>query len=329
MIAASSVKSADRISHHEDRAIVSNVSLVYVTSLYCSEIFSLFFSINATISSLTRASRRNTRHRDKRALLMVKLGFSVVAPMRETIPFSTNGRSVSCWALFHRWISSRKTIVGLLFAKFDLALVMIFMISSFFDTTPERWKKSPSDSFDITYARVVFPVPGHHQNIIDGMREERTNFRITPSLPISFSWPTISSKELGRKSDGSGVSIGWRQKEWLDCIQSRENGNQTGKKQVDWKNINREYTRIIIHVISMWLTSWELAATITLYTIIFVILMIFMELRLRVLHKHHAQKIHPVDDSWLVEIDRKLRFFVHSLFFMVYILSVSLIVLIV
>src|SRR2546430_4179672 len=38
-------------------------------------------------------------------------GFSVVAPISVTMPFSTHGRKSSCWARLNRWISSQKRIV--------------------------------------------------------------------------------------------------------------------------------------------------------------------------------------------------------------------------
>src|SRR5437879_5491769 len=56
-------------------------------------------------------SSTNTRHRDSSAPVSSKLGFSVVAPMRVTIPFSTHGRKASCCALLKRWISSQNRIV--------------------------------------------------------------------------------------------------------------------------------------------------------------------------------------------------------------------------
>src|SRR5438132_9461915 len=50
----------------------------------------------------------NTRQRDSSAPVNSKLGFSVVAPMRVTTPFSTQGRKASCCARLKRWISSQK-----------------------------------------------------------------------------------------------------------------------------------------------------------------------------------------------------------------------------
>ena len=45
------------------------------------------------------------------ALLTSKYGFSVVAPIRMTVPFSTHGSRASCCALLKRWTSSTKRIV--------------------------------------------------------------------------------------------------------------------------------------------------------------------------------------------------------------------------
>jgi hypothetical protein len=41
------------------------------------------------------------RERDTSALFTSKYGFSVVAPIRMRMPFSTWGRSASCWALLN------------------------------------------------------------------------------------------------------------------------------------------------------------------------------------------------------------------------------------
>src|SRR2546430_10188565 len=56
-------------------------------------------------------SSTNTRHRDNSGWVSSKLGFSVVAPISVTMPFSTQGRKASCCALLKRWISSQNRIV--------------------------------------------------------------------------------------------------------------------------------------------------------------------------------------------------------------------------
>ena len=43
--------------------------------------------------------------------LTSKKGFSVVAPIRISVPSSTPGSNASCWFLAKRWISSRKSTV--------------------------------------------------------------------------------------------------------------------------------------------------------------------------------------------------------------------------
>ena len=63
------------------------------------------------MSSLESGSNWKMRLRLTSGLLMVKKGFSVVAPTRITTPSSTPGKSTSCWALLKRWISSMKSSV--------------------------------------------------------------------------------------------------------------------------------------------------------------------------------------------------------------------------
>jgi len=105
---------------------------------YLSCIFSLFFSRNTITSSGRIGSRTYVLHRERRALITVKLGFSVVAPMSVIIPFSTHGRSTSCCDLDQRCISSRKSIVCCPHLKLFCALEIILTTSSFFERTPER-----------------------------------------------------------------------------------------------------------------------------------------------------------------------------------------------
>ena len=62
-------------------------------------------------SSAPSGWRTTTRQRDNRGALTSNEGFSVVAPIRVTVPSSTAGNSASCWALLKRWISSTKRTV--------------------------------------------------------------------------------------------------------------------------------------------------------------------------------------------------------------------------
>ena len=66
-----------------------------------------------------------------------------------------------------------------------------------------------------------------------------------------------------------------------------------------------------------------------LYTILFAILVIFMELRLNVLHRRHTEKIRPIATSGLGKLDGQLKTFIRILFFVVYVISVLLIVIII
>lgn len=150
-------------------------------------------------------------------MITVKLGFSVVAPMRVMIHFSTHGRSTSCCDLFQRWISSRKRIVCLPSLKFFCAFAMIFTTSSFFDRTPERWKNSPSSEFEMTRASDVFPHPGGHQRRIEGSLPASINFLIDFPGPIRWDCPTRSSRDSGRRSEARGV-IFFSKREFMEGI---------------------------------------------------------------------------------------------------------------
>ncbi len=172
---------------------------------YLSCIFSLFFSRNTRISSVLIGSRTYVRDLERRALITVKLGFSVVAPMRVIIHFSTHGRSTSCCDLLHLWISSRKRIVCRHSWKFLCAFVIILTTSSFLERTPERWKNSASRELDITRARLVFPHPGGHQKIIEGIFHASIKRRIDFHGPIRWLCPTRSSIDSGRRREASGV----------------------------------------------------------------------------------------------------------------------------
>ncbi len=172
---------------------------------YRSAIFSIFFSRNSMISSSLIDSRIYVRHRERRALITVKLGFSVVAPMRVMIPFSTQGRRTSCWDLVHLWISSRKRIVCRPDLKLAWAFAIILMTSSFFASTAERWKNSASRDCDMTLARLVFPHHGGPQRRIEGSRPASMNFLIGFPSPIRWDCQTRSLKFSGRRSEARGV----------------------------------------------------------------------------------------------------------------------------
>ena len=89
------------------RASVS-LSLIFLVFKYLSSVMALW-SI-ASRSSFPKGFRIYTWHRDSKAGITSKLGFSVVAPIRVTQPFSTAPKRESCWDLLKRWISSIKSI---------------------------------------------------------------------------------------------------------------------------------------------------------------------------------------------------------------------------
>ena len=195
-----------RRSHPQSLAISVYVSISpKIIFGYRSSILVLFFSRKSTTSSGRMGSSMYVLHRDSRALITVKLGFSVVAPMRVMIPFSTHGRRTSCCDLDQRWISSRNNIVCCPEWKLFCALEMIFTTSSFFERTHERWKNSASSEFAITRASEVFPHPGGHQRRIDGSLPASMNLRIDLPTHTRCCWPTRSSSCSGLRSEASGV----------------------------------------------------------------------------------------------------------------------------
>src|SRR5436305_2444782 len=129
----------------------------------------------------------NVLQRDNRALCTLNEGFSVVAPISVTVPFSTGPRKTSCWLLLNleresvvsltgvkkgrtdRWISSQNIIVFLPARPSSLlASAKIFLHS----TTPElvlfiSMKRLPT-ILAITLAMIVLPVPALPQRIIFG-----------------------------------------------------------------------------------------------------------------------------------------------------------------
>ena len=62
--------------------------------------------------SSVRGRRVRTRVRESSAETTSNDGFSVVAPTKVTVPFSTCGRMASCWALLKRCTSSTKRTVS-------------------------------------------------------------------------------------------------------------------------------------------------------------------------------------------------------------------------
>ena len=174
---------------------------------YALSILGIWAVMNLLISSDLIASKTKILHLERRALLILKLGFSVVAPIKVITPFSTNGNNVSCWALFQRWISSKKISVCFPYFWFNSAWSRIFLRSSFLLVTPERINASAWIVSAIILARVVFPHPGGPRKSIEGtfpcLRKEDSGL----SAHIICSWPTNSSIFWGLRSDESGSDM--------------------------------------------------------------------------------------------------------------------------
>ncbi len=129
---------------------------------FCSAFFSSWIS-----SSTDSACKTKTLHRDNSAELISKEGFSVVAPMRIMLPFSTKGRNASCCALLKRWISSTNTIVFSPMSRLPSARDMTSLISLIPLVTALKSMKSALVFSAMILASVVFPTPGGPQKIME------------------------------------------------------------------------------------------------------------------------------------------------------------------
>ena len=94
-------------------------------------------------------------------LITSKYGFSVVAPIRITVPASTHGSSASCCALFQRCTSSTNRMVR---RPYRSACWPASLIASRRSLTPASTAlmamKCARVVLAMTRARVVLPVPG-------------------------------------------------------------------------------------------------------------------------------------------------------------------------
>ncbi len=170
-------------------------------------ILSLLVTMKERISCSVNFSNTNTLHLLSSALLIVKLGFSVVAHIKIIVHFSTKGSKTSCWALFRRWISSRKIMVCLPYWWFSFACSISLVTSSFLLVTPDKGKKSAWRDCEIICAIVVLPHPGGPQKIIEGILLFCKKTRIGLFSPTRCTCQTNSSKLLGLRSEAIGSNI--------------------------------------------------------------------------------------------------------------------------
>lgn len=136
-----------------------------------------------------------------------KEGFSVVAPMRMMLPFSTKGRKASCCALLKRWISSTKTMVFSPKRRFSSASCITPRISLMPLVTAEKLMNLARVWLAMTWARVVFPTPGGPQKIMEETMSCWMILRSTFPSPKRCCCPTTSSMVWGRSRAGSGWAI--------------------------------------------------------------------------------------------------------------------------
>ena len=220
--AISSVDSALRASPLANPAIASTSSGAIST-------FSLpnpRSSLSARVSSDTRsaadsACKTNTLHRDKSAPFTSNDGFSVVAPIRIILPFSTNGRNASCCALLNLCISSTKSIVRSPNRRPFSASVMTCFISLIPLVTAEK-----STNFDLVLpaiirASVVLPTPGGPQNIIEPTVSFSISRRSILPSPSKCFCPQNSSSVRGLSRDASGCENSFSKKVGVSIISHR------------------------------------------------------------------------------------------------------------
>ena len=119
------------------------------------------------ISASSSAFRMNTRHRDNSAEFISKEGFSVVAPTRMMLPFSTKGRNASCCALLNRCTSSANISVRIPLLRFSSAWTILSRISRIPLVTALNSTNSAFVRAAMILASVVFPTPGGPQKIME------------------------------------------------------------------------------------------------------------------------------------------------------------------
>ena len=155
-------------------------------------------------SAVVSACRTNTLQRDKSAPLTSNDGFSVVAPIKMMLPFSTKGRKASCCALLKRWISSTNTIVRSPKRRLSSACCMTCLISLMPLVTAEKSMNVALVWFAMMRASVVLPTPGGPQKIMEEIWSCSIRRRSTLPGPSRWVWPTNSESVCGRSRAASG-----------------------------------------------------------------------------------------------------------------------------
>ena len=150
--------------------------------------------------------RRYTRARDSSAEFSSKAGFSVVAPIRVSVPSSTKGRKASCCALLKRCTSSTNSTHWRPAARSARPAATASRMALTPSITADRDSMRLCAAAHSRRARVVLPTPGGPHRIMEcsgcASRQRRRG------LPGAsrWLWPTKSSARAGRSSAARGCA---------------------------------------------------------------------------------------------------------------------------
>ena len=171
-----------------------------------------------TSSSVLSACNTNTLQRDRSAPLTSNDGFSVVAPIRIMLPFSTNGKNASCCALLNLCISSTNSTVFSPNRLFFSACSITCLISFIPLVTAEKSMNLAFVPPAIMRASVVLPTPGGPQKNIEPILSPSIIRRSTLPLPKSCSCPKNSSRLRGLSLAASGSGAAFSKIVRSSCI---------------------------------------------------------------------------------------------------------------
>ena len=208
--AASSAVSARRASPDDRRMSAARASGSTATVAARPRGSSTARSTRSPRSSSVSGRSVRSSDRDSSGEMTENDGFSVVAAMSTTQPFSTPGSRASCCALVKRWISSRKRMVD---CPYRSRWVRASCITSRTSLTPAVMAESSTNRrFDdraMACARVVFPVPGgpHRITEVDPAVAASGSARATSGDPLRSRCPcpATSARLAGRMRTASGV----------------------------------------------------------------------------------------------------------------------------
>ena len=142
----------------------------------------------------------------------------MVAPIRVTVPFSTQGSRASCWALLKRCTSSINSRVRrLCCSRRRLAASTSLRRSLTPASTALRLLKWARVVAAMIRARVVLPTPGGPCRIKLPTRSASIARRSSRPGPRIASWPWNSSRLRGRIRSARGANwASWLSRCWLN-----------------------------------------------------------------------------------------------------------------